>query len=486
MNQIEIKIRNVRNIKQADLTLPFENGIYGLVGANGCGKSTIMECLSMLLPRARFKKMYGTSEISSVQFAVDGSTFTWSFHDDASVYTTDKYHQYKGMYEGSLFYGTRFEDSMKIEGLIAKNQLADDMLADADVAVKERISYILHGTTDHYSSLVRIRNKEVAEQIKVNNRPYFIKIGDKLISQYRMSSGECLLISLMHFLYNAIERRSLPVDEKALVLIDELELALHPIAVVRLLDYLKQLTTEHDNLVVLLSSHSPEVIKGLSPNNLFNITNTDGIVSADSGCYPSYLIRDLYSSISPDFLLLVEDTLAQQFINSILLRYNLQLGKLVHTIPVGGWSNVLVLHQELYQKKILGTSTKIVSILDGDVKDEIKKGQRRLPHLFLPIQSIEKFLYSIIIKNSNPQLKKAINDNFFIVDSLSNLVAQYNESILKGQKDSDKGFYQFLIKHLNAVGTEEAVFIKGLCDEIINQTDVSKFVDSLRKTISAQ
>lgn len=84
-----------------------------------------------------------------------------------------------------------------------------------------------------------------------------------------MSSGECLLVSLLHFIYNALIRRSLPVNEPVLMLIDEIELALHPVAVSRLIDLLNNIIKEHDNLTVVLTSHSPEVIRKISPNNLF-------------------------------------------------------------------------------------------------------------------------------------------------------------------------------------------------------------------------
>lgn len=40
---ISIDIKNIRNIKEANLELPFEKGMYGLVGGNGCGKSTLLQ-----------------------------------------------------------------------------------------------------------------------------------------------------------------------------------------------------------------------------------------------------------------------------------------------------------------------------------------------------------------------------------------------------------------------------------------------------------
>lgn len=108
-----------------------------------------------------------------------------------------------------------------------------------------------------------------------------------------------------------------PDNQKILVLIDELELALHPMAVLRLIDFLKQLVQGHSNLIIYLSSHSPEVIRTMHPSDLYKVNNIGGKLSIESNCYPSYLIRDLYSNVSPDFLLLVEDELSQLFVNKI-------------------------------------------------------------------------------------------------------------------------------------------------------------------------
>lgn len=388
-----------------------------------------------------------------------------------------------GMYEGSLFYGTRFLDSSNIERLIKNGKITDNIICDADEYVKQHLSYILQNDTDHYHSLKRIRNRACASQLKISNLPYFIESQGHLISQYRMSSGECLLISLLHFIYNSIVRRSLPDNQKILVLIDELELALHPTAVLRLIDLLKELKDEHDNLVVYLSTHSPEIIKALSPTQLFKVSNSNGIISLENNCYPSYLIRDLYSNISPDFLLLVEDELSQLFVNRILEKNNLRTSKLIHCVPVGGWKNVLELHDELYRKKVLGTNTKIISILDGDVCGLLNKNQKKYPHLFLPIQSIEKYLYSIIKENANSELRKKINDKFFIVKSLDEIVSEYNKGTMEGCVDTNKNFYSKLTTELSLIGTSTQSFIIGLMDDIEKTVDSTKFIENLKKQL---
>ena len=160
---------------------------------------------------------------------------------------------------------------------------------------------------------------------------------------------------------------------------------------------------------------------------------------------------------------------------------DLRSSKLIHCVPVGGADNVLELHKELYAKKILGTNTKIVSVLDGDMLGKLNKEQKKFPHLFLPILSVEKFLYSVIKNNTNLTLRRIINDKYFIVSSLSDIVAEYNKGTLEGATDNNKNFYGVLIKHLASIGTSEDIFVTGLCDDIINNVDFTKFVNALKQ-----
>lgn len=57
MDLLKVKINNVKNIKTADIELPIEGGLYSLVGGNGCGKSTLMLIMSVLLSSKRFNML---------------------------------------------------------------------------------------------------------------------------------------------------------------------------------------------------------------------------------------------------------------------------------------------------------------------------------------------------------------------------------------------------------------------------------------------
>lgn len=492
MDTINIQIENIKSIKKADIELPLEKGLYGLVGNNGCGKSTILLLMAQLLSRqwwGGMKKEDCNPSTSKVVFSMDGQTDTWTFNGSSGRWIVmppkDNIHL-NGMYEGSLFYGTRFSDSRIIDDMLEKGRLRPDDIVAADDYVKKKLSFILHGDYDHYKDLKRVKNKNVTYSLGVRNTPYFNQVGGNLISQYRMSSGECMLISLLHFIYNSIERKSLPSDQKILMLVDEIELALHPIAVSRLIDLLNELLQNHDNLIIYLTSHSPEVIRKIKPSNLYKVENSDGTVTLQSNCYPSYLIRDVYSHDGFDFLLLVEDELAKSVVEKIILKNNLRRGKLLHVVPVGGWKNVLSLHMDLLRWNVLGVNKQIVSILDGDVEQQVIKDKQynSLKRIFLPISSIEKYIYHQVVDTPNSVFVKNLSDKYFPFKSLEELMREYRTKYPCTPSQPDKKFYFKLKKDLEDRHISEEYFITNLCDDIMSFVDFSGFTSSLERIVS--
>jgi len=488
MNTLKIEIEKIKNIEKASFELPLESGVYSIVGTNGCGKSSILLSVAQLISKHYLGTLSKEDFFndSKVSFTIDGITDTWSTTERSGFWVSTlfpKTLKVNGLYEGSLFYGTRFNDSRRIDQLLQSGKLLQSEVVIADDYVIEKLSYILHGDLEHYKSLHRVKNKFITQRINVSNTPYFIKFNDKLISQYRMSSGECLLVSLLHFIYNSIVRKSLPVKEKVLILIDEIELALHPIAVSRLIDLLNELTGLHKNLTVILTSHSPEVIRKIKPSNLYKVTNNNGIVTVDSNCYPSYLIRDVYTHDGFDFLFLVEDVLTKGIVDKILFKENLKSGKLIHIVPVGGWKNVLELHKELLRWNVLGLNKQIISILDGDIIAEVGEEYKDVKKLFLPIKSIEKFLYKIIIEEPDVKIIRVLNDKYFTLKSLETLQKEYREKYKTIPPNPDKKFYFKLKKDLEERHISEDYFINNLCDDLIENVDFTKFIENIKKQL---
>ena len=490
MINLELEISKIKNISKAKMELSLDKGIYGIIGSNGCGKSTILTVLAQLIRRYYLGNLQieDFNYDSYVSFSVGLSKDIWTYSKNKKQWFADSYPstiQYGGMYEGSLFYGTRFDESKIVDDLVKKNKFNDDEIVDADDFVQKQLSYILHGDFDHYKDIKKVKNKHISKRLGLKNTPYFTVYNDNLISQYRMSSGECLLLSLLHFIYNSVIRRSLKQDKPVLLLIDEIELALHPIAVSRLIDLLDKTVNDSDSFVVYLTSHSPEVIRKIQPSKLYKIENNMGKIDVVNPCYPSYAIRDVYSHDGYDYLLLVEDELAKKVVDRVLLNCDLRISKLIHIVPVGGWTNVLSLHHDLISNNVLGINKEIISILDGDIINEAnrKENYKSLKKLFLPIKSVEKYIYKICIEEENSALKKNLSDRYFQLKSLNILVKEFKSMTFDSRKD--KNFYKYIMKDLLDRKITESDFITHFVEDIFedNLVDFSAFTNKISNMI---
>ena len=93
----------------------------------------------------------------------------------------------------------------------------------------------------YYKGLMKIKNRATATKYKFKGIPYFSNYNGHLVSQFRMSSGESMLISLIDFINNLIVKAKSKPQDRFLFLIDEVELALHPGAIDRLIIFLEGL-----------------------------------------------------------------------------------------------------------------------------------------------------------------------------------------------------------------------------------------------------
>ena len=91
MNQIDIEINNVKNIQKMKETFPLDKGLYALVGENGCGKSTIMLALSLIVKAssAHMLKSYDISTDSSIKIQTNCKEDLW-FYKNGKL-TTGKF-----------------------------------------------------------------------------------------------------------------------------------------------------------------------------------------------------------------------------------------------------------------------------------------------------------------------------------------------------------------------------------------------------------
>lgn len=489
---LNVEIEEIKGLKKLNIKVPLEKGVYAICGENGCGKSTLLSCISSIFNDDfidYLKDGLNTKSIldmsiddKKVKYVYDGSEFKRT-----SLERT--IHLY-GFHEGSLIYGTRFEDASKISRIRAR-RILQEHLAKADEFVSKNLSYILHNNYDYYQDLYRIKNRYISRSnYLLKGNPYFIKTENGFINQFDFSTGEYLLVNLLHLINNLvvrnIHRRS--ISSPFLIMIDEVEFALHPSAIKRLVSLLKELANQY-NITIYFSTHSVEIIQSLSPVNLFYLEkNTKGIVSVHTPCFPSYAVRYLYQPNSIDCLFLVEDEFAERFLQKIIDTEKLYTNKINWIIPCGSWEKTLELQNEFSKMPSFTEKTRIISILDGDIKadynDKYKndKAISSMRKLFLPVYSIEKYLYKQIIIDENANFINDFGNRFFPARSFKDILDDYKRNYK--DKQNGKNMIDIIYKNMYDIGITRELARERIVTYVIDSIDTSKFKNALSEITS--
>ena len=207
---------------------------------------------------------------------------------------------------------------------------------------------ILQGDKDYYEKLWMMPNYYG----KFKRNIFYYEKNGRRISQFHMSTGENLLISILNSLYMRNKDRA-SLSKPCMMFLDEIELALHPSSLKKLMNFLKDISDAY-NYAIYFSTHSIELISGINPSNIFFIErHADNTIEIINPCYPAYATRILYDHKGYDNVILVEDDLAKAIIDRILKRERLLNNKLVHVLPCGGCNNVIDLANDVITNNLL-------------------------------------------------------------------------------------------------------------------------------------
>lgn len=106
--------------------------------------------------------------------------------------------------------------------------------------------------------------------------------------------------------------------------------------------------------------------------------------------------------------------------------------------------------------------------------------------MFLPIPSIEKCFYKILYTNEyNKDLKKAINDTIFTVNSLDNIKSKFEENCKNVKESDNKKLYALLKNDIENRGIKEAEFITYLLPLLCDKIPTDKFTKQLKDMIGS-
>lgn len=263
---------------------------------------------------------------------------------------------------------------------------------------------------------------------KVNNKDIFKYQNENEYSSFNTATGEDVLTRMI---IDIVESK-----KESLILIDEIEMGLHPKVQRRLIDVIRDIS-RRDSKQFIITSHSPTVLDSAGLNSrIFIEKNHDGQFKAIQNISVNAALSKMDSKVFPLVDIYCEDELSkkiiQKGINKVESKNNLNnFNELINIIPIGSANktyNCFKAHEITYNLKKVKMG--YGCILDGDMR-MIKngKGNPSYPenenlHFLFSHESPEVFLTKAYLekkpnnkieyyyKNENPHyLFKAIMEN---------------------------------------------------------------------------
>lgn len=368
-----ITIKNTKRIKNLTFAIPSKAGVYLLVGGNGVGKTTILTCLHRICEGNAFFNGFRVAAEHDCIDRYEEAAITYTGTDRRSVTFRKREQRWVSQPKSNKdildSFGFRSASFIKADATrlsVTQEEIRQGQYVKADEEVKNALNTIFD--TDKFAALERLK----IPNGKGKNSTFFyiIKEGKKnYYSEKRFSTGELAIIRLVEKLVKA--------EEQSLILLDEAELALHPTVQLRLLDYLRRMSSEKQ-LTVFVSTHSTTMIRATRPANIMLLSDEPtrkGYLSVVSPCHPAYAMGfiDELDNNAPDFIFCVEDDMAQLILREILHQYTTAQTREQQTrlkyriIPVAGWKQTLQFVQN--SQKMLFSNSCVRAVLDADVFD---------------------------------------------------------------------------------------------------------------------
>ena len=492
---LTIQIHNVKSIEDLEITLTTTPGIYAITGENGTGKSTLLACATFTFNRftdltnflgAPQKNAYIKYDYSGVSTMLIENNGRWKEKIKiASAIRKAFGNPLRGFLEGSISFGNRFK-TVAFSDFPSYEYLARYVREDAPAFVKEGMGFILQNDTHYYDDL------RFSSAVDINGSKkdvYFYTREGQEVDQFHMSTGENLLASVLGALHNKNQRQQ-KENFPCMIYFDEIEFGLHPAALKRLVDYFRTISDQYN-----FSTHSLEIINEIKDENIYYLRKKDNTltkakIEVVTPCAPAYATNMIYNQHGFDDIIIVEDEKARKIVKYIIAQENIVNNRLVNIIHVGGWREVMQRGSDWQINNAFGNHPKILAVLDRDCETELPSyliahpDCNGIPYSFLPINSVEKYLYSNLYPSINLNLELAINRKIFLNNDIRSVVQTYSPSTSPNKNDNNgKNLYKILTRYLQRENKAEDDLIRFTIDYVKGTTEYVTLRDFIKNNL---
>lgn len=381
---LRIVIEKARSI--TDKAIDFEFPVTAIVGPNGGGKTTIAGSAAILykdIAPANFFAKSGAYDASMQNWKIEYEAIDRTVKKNDTVRRTAKYHNLKWarntLDRDVLVFGVSrtvpAAERKELRRCVSNNfAVPDDNIESLSQVVAESVSKILDKDVSDY------RNIKIDAAGNVTLLSGTNEAGDSF-SEFHFGAGESSIIRMVLQLEHA--------TDNALVIIEEIENGLHPVATVRMVEYLIELA-ERKKIQAIFTTHSNDALQPLPSKAIWASVNGQLF----QGKLDIKSLRAISGQIKADLVVFVEDEFALMWVEHIFRHIeNVAIDAITFHAMKGDGTAVKIHRNHLEDPSVPQSS---ICIIDGDSEqqEDIVKNIYRLPG-----QCPESAVYDCILNN---------------------------------------------------------------------------------------
>ena len=382
----KIRLSNVRGFQ--DEEIEFRSPVTALIGTNGGGKSTIIGALALAYkntkPRNFFPKASFGDE-TMANWVIEYDLVDKEIANDRLVQRTARFSQAKWRRDS---FPSRPIEYVEIQRTVPASELArfrkfiSGPAGDYDIVPlsQQTIRFataVLDKDIQNYRVVVNRGNR--------SERMYVGSVGEGVeYSQFHFGAGEASIIETIDRIESA--------DNNSLILIEEVENGLHPVAVRLMVHYLQN-AAMRKRLQVVFTTHSQDAVNELPPKSVWAcISNKtwNGKLTIES-------LRAITGQVPDARAIFVEDEFAKEWVSNAVGRFLPDLQATTKVFAAGGYPNCVKVAQFHNENPMINAPA--VALVDGDIYDPETSGALPAHARFIGEGYPEAIIFDYIFDN---------------------------------------------------------------------------------------